>query len=60
MSLSSSTITCWKCHIRTGATVAQEPEPVSHRYRIRVPKCHTPTAATVSNIYRDCTERRAA
>ena len=38
-----------KCHIGTGATVAQVPEPR--------PEWNTPTGATVSNIYRDRTTR---
>ena len=33
----------------------QVPEPVSPRYRSRVPECHTATGANVESMYRDRT-----
>lgn len=36
-------------------SVTQVPEPVSPRYRSRVPECHTATGANVSSMCRDYT-----
>jgi hypothetical protein len=39
------------------SSVRQVPEPVSPRYRSRVPNCQAATGATVSRMYRDHTTR---
>ena len=46
----------WNRRQKSLESVTEVPEPVSPRYRSRVPKCHIPTGANVESMYRDRTQ----